>query len=368
VRPPVVWSVVAAVALSVAACGGSSTPRSHKTPATNTTSTGATTVSWVDEPVSFPAGGLTVYATFRHPVTVSMPVPAAVLIAGSGPTDRNGNSQLESGPVDTLATIADWLSADGVASLRYDKLGSGRTGLGPYGAHPDRIGIAPYEQEALTALRFLAAQQGIDDQRLAVIGHSEGALFALLSAVTQAKTTPKIYAVGLLEPLSLRYLDVITRQIDAQVDSQLKTGRLNAAAAGRVNQTLADAVTHLRATGTVPARLPYGLANILNASTARFLYQADRYAPAALAAALPPHTPVFVTCSNADMQVSCAEVEQVVGGLMRAHANTDFVTLNDVDHVLKVDPTGSPANYTTALPFSPQVQAALRTFVEQDLS
>ena len=32
--------------------------------------------------------------------------------------------------------IADWLSADGVASLRYDKLGSGRTGLGPYASHP----------------------------------------------------------------------------------------------------------------------------------------------------------------------------------------------------------------------------------------
>jgi hypothetical protein len=40
-------------------------------------------------------------------------MPAVLLIAGSGPTDRNGNSPLISGPVDTLEQIAEWLSADG---------------------------------------------------------------------------------------------------------------------------------------------------------------------------------------------------------------------------------------------------------------
>jgi len=366
VRRTTISSIAAAVALSVAACGGTTARSAAAAPRTSTTSR-VPTVSWVDEPVSFPAGGLTVYATFRHPLSASARVPAAVLIAGSGPTDRNGNSPLESGPVNTLAAVAGWLSTDGVASLRYDKLGAGRTGLGPYGAHPDRIGIAPFEQEALTALQFVAAQKGIDDQRLAVIGHSEGALFALLLAAAHSNTTPPIHAVGLLEPLSLRYLDVITRQISAQVAAQLEAGRLDVAVARRVNQTLADAVTHLRATGSVPAQLPYGLATILNASTARFLYQADQYAPAALAASVPPNTPVFVTCSNADVQVSCVEVEQLVEALTKAHVITDFVTLNDVDHVLKVDPTGSAAHYTTALPFSPQLKAALRTFVEQHL-
>jgi hypothetical protein len=348
-----------------AACGGSTTARNPSGAAATTTT--SSQVSWVDEPVSFSSNGLTVYATFRHPVGGATRVPGAVLIAGSGPTDRNGNTPLESGPVNTLATVADWLSVDGVASLRYDKLGAGRTGLGPYRAHPDRIGIAPFEQEAVAALRFLATPAGIDDQRLAVIGHSEGALFALLLATAHSKTVPPIHAVGLLEPLSLRYLDVISRQLDAQVAAQLKAGRLTVALAGRVDQTLADTVTHLRATGSVPTKLPYGLATILNGSTARFLYQADQDAPAALAAALPTHTPVFVTCSNADVQVSCAEVEQLIAGLTKAHANIDFVTLTGVDHVLTVDPTGSAANDSTALPFSPQLEAALGTFVEQHL-
>jgi hypothetical protein len=45
--------------------------------------------------------------------------------------------------------VANWLSADGVASLRYGKLDSGQTGWGKYAAHPDQVGIGPYEQEAV---------------------------------------------------------------------------------------------------------------------------------------------------------------------------------------------------------------------------
>ena len=171
---------------------------------------------WVDQPVSFQAGGLTVYATYRHPAAgASSPRPAVLLIAGSGPTDRNGDSALLPGPIGTLRAVADWLSADGVASLRYDKLGSGQTGLGPYADHPATIGIAPFEQEAAAALRFLARQPGVVGARLGVIGHSEGALFALLLADgadprgSGSGPLPSVRALGLLEPISERYHDVI---------------------------------------------------------------------------------------------------------------------------------------------------------------
>lgn len=119
----------------------------------------SSTITWVDQNVSFAAGGLKIYGTFRHPVGDPNSVPGVVLIAGSGPTDRNGNSALESGPVNTIKTLADWLSEDGVASLRYDKLGSGKTGVGHYASDPDSIGIKPFEQESAAALKYLAAQK-----------------------------------------------------------------------------------------------------------------------------------------------------------------------------------------------------------------
>lgn len=328
-------------------------------PVTKATATTPASTPWIDQPVTFQAGGLTIYATYRHPATgTSTRRPAALLIAGSGPTDRNGNSAVLPGSIDTLKTIADWLSADGVASLRYDKLGSGQTGLGPYADHPDAIGIAPFEQEAAAALEFLARQPGVDSSKLAVFGHSEGALFALLLATginPQAAGTklPAIHALGLLEPLSERYLDVLTAQI--------------AAHAGTLTAAFTKAVAELRATGTVPPGVPAALASILNPANDLFLYQADRYDPAQLAERLTPGLPVLVTCSNADQNVTCGEVRHLVAGLARARADTDFVHLTGVDHVLKQDPTGSAVNDTKPLPFSPQLQQALRSFAAQHL-
>jgi alpha-beta hydrolase superfamily lysophospholipase len=351
VSPRHIVAVLAVLGLT-AACGQTATT---KTTAASTASPASK--PWIDQPVTFRAGGVTLYATYRHLVTgTSGRRPAVLLIAGSGPTDRNGNSAVLPGPIDTLETVADWLSADGVASLRYDKLGSGQTGLGPYANRPDAIGIAPFEQEAAAALNFLARQPGVDPSKLGVIGHSEGALFALLLATgtnPAGTNLPAIHALGLLEPLSERYLDVLTAQIAAHASS--------------LTQSFTAAVAELRATGTTPPGLPAALASILNPANDLFLYQADRYDPARLAERLAPGLPVLVTCSNADQNVSCGQVRHLVAGLARARAGTDFVMLTGVDHVLKQDPTGSAANETMPLPFSPQLQRALKLFVGQHL-
>jgi uncharacterized protein len=320
---------------------------------------------WVDSPVTFSAAHLTIYATFRHPAGSSTRVPAALLIAGSGPTDRNGNTPELPGSVDTLKTLADWLSEDGVASLRYDKLGSGQTGLGRYVFDPDAIGIQPYEQEAAAALTYLARQPGVDRARLAVFGHSEGALFALLLATGASGPAPPVHALGLIEPLSLRYLDLLSGQLAVQVNAAEAAGQLSAAAGAALNTEVSTIVSSLRADGTLPPNVPADLSSLFSPATSLFLSQADRYDPAALAAKLPAHTPVLVTCSNDDIEVTCAEVDHLVSGL--SASDLDFVQLSGVDHVLKVDASRTGADYGKSLPFSPQLRAALRGFVERYL-
>jgi hypothetical protein len=209
----------------------------------------------------------------------------------------------------------------------------------------------------------------VDPARLGVIGHSEGALFALLLADgTDPKGSgpgplPSVHALGLLEPLSERYLDVIADQVDAQAAAAQRAGRITSAEASSVTHALAVGIAQLRATGTVPATL----ASILNPANALFLSQADRYDPAQLAARLSPGLPVIITCSTADSQVTCGEVRHLLSGLADGQADTDFVMLTGMDHVLKQDPTGSAADYTKPLPFSPQLEQALRTFVAQHL-
>ena len=345
--------IVVAVSLSLTLFGPTFSASAAKT------SAGA----WVDQHVSFTSGNMTIYATFRHPTNEADVVPGVLLIAGSGPTDRNGNSSIEPGPTDTLKTLADWLSEDGVASLRYDKLGSGKTGLGPYSLDPDAIGISVFEQESRSALEFLAREKDVNVHELGVFGHSEGALFALLLATGHAGTTPPIHALGLFEPLSQRYLDLITAQVDANLATQVKSGSITKSLEKTVEKDLTAAVTQIRTKGTVKANLPYGLANILNPADARFFAQTDRFDPKVLAGHVAATTPVLLTCSNDDIQVTCDEVDRVAAGLS-SDGHLDFVHLIGVDHVLKVDSSRTGNYYTKTLPFSSQLKAALKVFVK----
>jgi pimeloyl-ACP methyl ester carboxylesterase len=59
------------------------------------------------------------------------------------------------------------------------------------------------------ALGFLAAQRQVDRAQLAVFGHSEGGIYALLLASGLAGPAPRVRAIGLLEPVPIRMLDLL---------------------------------------------------------------------------------------------------------------------------------------------------------------
>src|SRR6478735_12728129 len=89
---------------------------------------------WVDDDVSFDADGLTIHGTYRHQHDAG-PGPAALLISESGPTDRNGDNTVV-GPIGNMRQLAEYLSDHQIASLRFDKVGTGATGIGRYAANP----------------------------------------------------------------------------------------------------------------------------------------------------------------------------------------------------------------------------------------
>jgi len=319
---------------------------------------------WIAQPVTFGAGGVTIHGTYTHPGSAAAgTLPAALLVAAYGSsTDRNDNAP---GQMDrnTYEAVANWLSADGVASLRYDKLGSGQTGWGKYAAHPGQAGLGTYEQEAAAALTFLAGRPQVDRARLAVFGHSEGGVYALLLASGLAGPAPKVRAVVLLEPVPLRFLDLIEQSVFASIESQY-TG----AQARSMEQAVTRMIASLRRNGTLPPGMSpgVGLAQIFQ-QPLREAAQIDRYDPAAVAAKLPAHTPVLLTCSNADGTISCAQEDHLAAGLRQAPARLDYVHLNGVDHFLKDDITGISADYNESLPFSAQLCAALKTFLASNL-
>lgn len=106
--------------------------------------------------------------------------------------------------------------------------------------------------------------------------------------------------------------------------------------------------------------MPYGLSALFAPSSLKFLREADAIDPATLGAKFSASLPVLVTCSNADIQVSCKDVEHLADAI--TSTGLDLVHLTGVDHVLKEDPSRNPANYGKDLPFSSQLTAALGTF------
>jgi uncharacterized protein len=330
---------------------------------------------WVAQPVTFEAGGVTIHGTYTHPGGAAAgTLPAALLIAGYGSaTDRNDN---DPGQPDRnlLQAVANWLSADGVASLRYDKLGSGQTGWGKYAAHHQQAGLGTYEQEAAAALDFLAGQPQVDPARLAVFGHSEGGIYALLLASGLAGPAPKVRAVVLLEPVPMRFFDLIEQSTIASDTVAIQQGYDTAAQAQSQEQAVARMVASLRRTGTLPPGMSPGVgpARVFQ-QPLREAVQIDRYDPAAVAAKLPAHTPVLLTCSNADIEVPSALEDHLAAGLAHASARLDYVHLVGVDHFLKedismqVDISRARADYNESLPFSAQLRAALKTFLASNL-
>lgn len=302
--------------------------------------------TWVDEEVTFDSDGLTLHGTYRHR-SEGQPGPAALLIAESGNTDRNGDNQV-AGPIGNMRQLAELLSDKGVATLRYDKVGTGRTGLGPFARNPQDVVSATYTAGARAALSFLAARPASDQSRLSVYALGEGAIHALALAGDQSPGAPVLHSLGLFQPLPGRYLDVITNRVKAD-------GSPQAVASWQA------AVEEIRNTGTVPPTLPDGLGSIVNPANVKAVVEADKIDPLALAAAVPADTAVLLTCSDADSQARCDTVAPLVDALQ--HTALTVVEFDGVSHVLRDDPTDSIANYASADPLSPQLVAALDDFV-----
>ena len=304
------------------------------------------TQPWVEDEVSFEADGLTIHGTYRHQQD-SEPGPAALLISESGPTDRNGDNKVV-GPIGNMRQLSELLSERGVASLRYDKVGTGKTGNGPYEQRKADVVSAVYTSGAKAAVRFLADRPGTDKERVSVYALGEGAVHAMSLASDTAPGAPRIHSLGLFQPLSGRYLDIITNRVRTDASPETLSAWL-------------AAVDEVRANGTVPAQLPEGLGAILNPGNVKAIADADKIDPVDLAARVPAGTPVLLTCSDSDRQAKCDTMQPLIDALK--HTALTVVELKGVNHVLRDDPTDSIANLSSQAPLSPQVVTALDGFV-----
>jgi len=140
--------------------------------------------------------------------------PIVLIISGSGPTDRDGNSILLPGKNNSLLQLADSLAHHGIATLRYDKRGIGKSFPDTMMREEDAT-IELIADDAKAMYEWLKAH-GYDN--IFIAGHSEGSLIGLMIA---EKLKPKGFIS--IAGAGRKAGDILKEQLTDQLPAQLKT-------------------------------------------------------------------------------------------------------------------------------------------------
>ena len=128
--------------------------------------------------VSWTLDGVTMYGTVVRP-DEDGPFPAVVLVAGSGPTDRDWCSPLLPGSNGSGRLLAEAFAGAGIASIRYDKRASGPHAAETVPRLIGKLSMQSHLDELVAAVEVLVAQEFVDPSRIVGLGNSEGALHVL---------------------------------------------------------------------------------------------------------------------------------------------------------------------------------------------
>jgi len=146
------------------------------------------------EEVTFQSDGVTLAGTLTIPEDKILP-PGVILIHGSGPVDRDEN--VPGGlKLRVFAEVADALSKAGFAVLRYDKRGIGES-TGSY----SKASLSDLVNDVQAAVKFMQIQPGIDMNRIALVGHSEGGIIAPMVSARDSTIKAIVLMAGTARPL-----------------------------------------------------------------------------------------------------------------------------------------------------------------------
>ncbi|MGN7398600.1 alpha/beta hydrolase family protein [Cytobacillus praedii] len=118
-----------------------------------------------------------IQATYPLSGTLTIPIdsnpafPAILIISGSGKGDRDGN--LKKMKMNIYKDLADFLTLKGFVTLRYDKRGTSKSG-----GNFLETGLTDLIDDAVECIKFLRSHPKVDNNKIIILGHSEGALIA----------------------------------------------------------------------------------------------------------------------------------------------------------------------------------------------
>ncbi|GGJ89018.1 hypothetical protein GCM10007063_09550 [Lentibacillus kapialis] len=267
--------------------------------------------------LSVKTGEATLYGELEEPEGEG-PFPVMLIIPGSGPTDRNGNSNAIEGKNNSLKMLAKRLAEQGIASVRYDKRGVGKN---LEAAIPENeLKFDQFVTDAVQWTELLEQKETFSG--IGIIGHSQGSLVGMLTAQEgYADLFISLAGAG-------RSIDQVLYE---QLQSQLSEESL----------LKAESILKKLKQGENEQDVSRELQSVFRPSLQEFIGSWIQYDPADEIAAL--EVPALIVGGGRDLQVPESEAEL----LHKAQPNADLLILDKMNHILKEAPEDEVDNLKT---------------------
>lgn len=267
--------------------------------------------------------------------------PVVVIIAGSGPTDMDGNTIGSRYSNNSLKMLAEGLAANGIASVRYDKRGIGKSHEA--GIKEEELRFEHYIDDATA----WADKLGNDSRfsKVVIAGHSEGSLIGMVASRKSSAVKAYISIAG----CGRAAYEVIEEQLKREPEQVQRE-------AAAINKELREERT--------TDDIPHYLAPLYRRSVQPYLISWFRYNPAEEIAKLT--IPVLIVQGDMDIQVTVSEAER----LRMARIFSSYHIIPGMNHLLKhcgsTDPIAQMQSYQNpALPIVEEVIKVISRFVLQ---
>lgn len=243
------------------------------------------------------------------------PFTMALIIQGSGPTDRNGNSGL-AGKNNSLKMISEAFVDENIASLRYDKRGIGES-KGLVKKEEDLV-FEDYIEDVKLWIEKIKSDGRFN--KIVVIGHSEGALIGA-AATQDSQVDGYVSVAGAGENI----YNVLGRQLKAQSEE--------------VYNMSIPIMEELKKGNLVPT-VEEGLYMLFRPSVQPYMISWFKYDPVEVISKI--HVPILILQGDNDLQVTVADAER-----LHEAVSSELVIVKGMNHVLKDAPTDSEGNLGT---------------------
>jgi uncharacterized protein len=281
------------------------------------------------------------HGTFQN-VANNQSATQVLILAGSGPTDRDGNNPLGV-KASTYRLLAEGLSRDGIASTRVDK--RGMFGSAGGAADANAVFIPQLAADAQSWARQIRQSTGA--KCVWLLGHSEGGLVALVAA----KDSTDICGLILIATPGRPAGDILREQLKANpANAPLLPDALATLDALEKDQSVDVSHMHPALQGLFSPKVQPFWRSLLKIHPTELLHEY--------------RGPVLIVQGETDLQVSMADAL----ALKEAKPSAELVKIPNMNHVLKTAPSDRASNLATysdpSLPIPPELLVEISTFID----